>query len=51
MGQKEGMEREQVIACAAGSNMLCATGQKTAYLGLGCGGWGKSAMREPLIHA
>ena len=28
MGQKEGMEREQVIACTAGSNLLCATRQK-----------------------
>jgi hypothetical protein len=30
MGQKEGMEREQVTACTAGSNLLCATGQKAA---------------------
>jgi len=51
MGQKEGMEREQVIACTAGSNLLCATGQKTASIGLGCGGWGTSAMRSLEIHA
>ncbi|MFL5692259.1 MAG: hypothetical protein ACJ795_10670 [Ktedonobacteraceae bacterium] len=51
MEQKEGMEREQVIACTVGSNMLCATGQKTASIGLGCGGWGKSAMCSPEIHA
>jgi hypothetical protein len=50
MGQKDGMEREQVIACTMVEHAF-STGQKTAYLCQGCGGWRKSAMREPLIHA
>jgi hypothetical protein len=50
MGQKEGMEREQVIACTTAEPAF-STGQKMASIGLGCGGWGTSAMRSPQIHA
>ncbi len=50
MGQKEGMEREQVIGCTMVEPAFSA-GQKTAYLGLGCGGWETSAMRSPEIPA
>src|SRR5690348_16906826 len=50
-GAERAMEREQVITCTAGSNLLCATEQKTASIGLGRGGWRTSAMCELLIHA
>ena len=40
MGQKEDMEREQVIACTVGSSMLCVTKQKMAYICQRCAGWG-----------
>ena len=36
--QKEGLEREQFIACTLGREPADATtGQKTASIGLGCG--------------
>jgi hypothetical protein len=38
MGQKGGMEREQIIACTEGREPALRDGQKTTYLGLGCGG-------------
>jgi hypothetical protein len=50
MGQKEGMEREQVIACKTVEHAF-STGQKMASICQGCGGWGTSAMRSPEIHA
>jgi hypothetical protein len=51
MGQKEGMEREQVIAYTEGRESALRKEQKTAYLGLGCDGWGTSAMRSLKIPA
>jgi hypothetical protein len=51
MGQKEGMEREQVIACTEGREPALRDQAKMASIGLGCGGWGTSAMCEPAIHA
>jgi len=47
-GRKRGW-RKQIIACTEEANLLCATGQKTAYPGLGRGGWGISAMHSPEI--
>src|SRR5436190_8847461 len=48
MGKTRGDGEEQVIACTAGSNLLCATGQETAYIGLGCGLSGNISYAQAL---
>ena len=51
MGQKEGIEREQVIACTMIEYAHATTGGKMASICQWCGGWGTSAMRSPEFHA
>jgi hypothetical protein len=51
MGQKEGVEREQVIACTMIEYADAATGEKMASICQWYGGWGTSAMRSPEFHA
>jgi hypothetical protein len=49
-GRKRGW-REQIIACTEGREPASCDRKKTAYLGLGCGGWGTSVMHSPEILA
>ncbi len=52
MGQKVGMEREQVIACAEGREPALRDRAKDSIsIGLECGGWATLAMCSLEIHA
>ena len=51
MGQKEGGEREQVIACTMIAYADAAAGEKMASICQWYGGWGTEALRSLEFHA
>jgi len=52
MGQKEGMEREQVISCTEEREPALRDRAKDSIsTGLECGGWATLAMGSLEIHA